>query len=88
MSKSKPKYTTYHELSKAFASGEIGANYYLMLDKGGCSNSLNYYDENASDEENERQQDACRDLFHFDEDGDKAPIESACDALGIPCQWS
>lgn len=82
-----PKYTTYKQLSEAFRSGELGEHYYLMLDKSGCSNSLNYYDENASDEENERHQEACRDIFDFDEDGDTTPIESACDALGIRHEW-
>lgn len=83
-----PKYTTYKQLSEAFRSGELGEHYYLMLDKSGCCNSLNYYDKNATADENEKRQEACTMIFDFDDSDGSIPIESACDALGIRYEWS
>jgi hypothetical protein len=78
----KPKYSNYAELAAAFKSGELSKHYYLMLDKGGTENSLNYFDPNASDEENEKMQNGCAELFGGDHD-----IETVFDALGIPWLW-
>lgn len=79
----KPKYKTYAELAAAFKSGELGRGYFLMLDKGGCENSLSFHDPLLSDEDNEREDEKCRDLF----DGDGVRIETAFTALGIPWGW-
>ncbi len=49
----KPKYANYAELAAAFKSGELGKGYYLMLDKGGTENCLNFYDKDLSDEDND-----------------------------------
>lgn len=77
-----PVYKTYAELAAAFKSGELNEHYYLMLDKGGSENSLNYYDKDASDEENERKQEECGEMFPGDH-----PIEEIFEAAGIPVQW-
>lgn len=77
-----PKYTTYKELVSAFKSGELGKGYYLMLDKGGCENHLTFHDKGLSEEENEKKQEGCRDIFDTE-----YGIESVFDALEIPWEW-
>jgi len=77
----KPKYETYAELAAAFKSGELGKGYFLMLDKGGTENSLNFYDEDLSDEENERKQEECSEMFECPE------LETVFADLGIPAEW-
>lgn len=86
-----PKYKTYAEIAAAFRSGELQngtdedgnrAGYYIMLDKGGCENSLNFYDPKLSDRENERLQEGCHDIFSPPEG-----VEALFEALGIPCEW-
>lgn len=77
-----PKYANYAELAAAFKSGELDEHYYLMLDNGGTENCLNYWDKNASDEENERKQEECSSLFDPGDDP-KAMFE----AMGIRCKW-
>lgn len=85
MKSKKPKYKNYTELSAAFKSGELGKGYYMMMDKGGSSNSLNFYDDTLSDEENEKRQEECGKLFNW-QYGEH--IEALYEALGIPCEWS
>lgn len=77
-----PKYKNYAELAQAFKSGEIGKGYYLMLDKGGTENCLNFYDASLSDTENERRQMQCSELFSPTDD-----IEEMFTSMGIPCKW-
>lgn len=79
--KSKAKYTTYKQLGEAFASGELTKYHYLMLDKGATENCLNYYNPDGSDEENEKMQDECSELF------DCPDIETSFADLGIPTKW-
>lgn len=78
----KPKYKNYAELSAAFKSGELSKGYFLMLDKGGTENSLCFADDSLSDEEVDKINDKCGDLFSGDQ-----PIESIFEALGIPAEW-
>lgn len=78
----KPKYANYAELAAAFKSGELSEHYYLVLDKGGRENILRYHDPAASEEENDRKQNGCSDLF----DGDRR-IEELFVALGIRAEW-
>lgn len=77
----KAKYTTYKQLADAFASGKLTKHHYLMLDKGATENSLNYYNPEESDEENERKQDQCAYLFDCPE------IETVFADFGIPAKW-
>lgn len=77
-----PKYKTYGELAAAFKSGELDQYYYLMLDKGGTENSLNYYNPELSDAALEAKQAECSELFNCDND-----MEQVFKSLGIPCEW-
>jgi hypothetical protein len=61
----------------------LDEHYYLMLDKGGTENSLNYYNPALSDEELERKQEECSELF-VGPDDPRAMFES----MGIRCEWS
>ena len=85
------KYKNYSEIAAAFKSGKLQSakdktgkitGYYIMLDKGGCENSLNFYDPKLSDEENEKRQEGCSAIFD-PPDG----VEALFEALGIPCEW-
>lgn len=85
------KYNSYKELAEAFRSGALPtgkmrprkAGYFLMLDKGGTQNSLSYIpEEGMSDEENEKKQEECADIFEAPEG-----VEAMLDALGIPWDW-
>ena len=85
------KYKNYAELALAFKSGKLPSapdtvgkpiGYYIMLDKGGCQNSLNFYDPKLSDEENEKRQEGCSEIFDPPEG-----VEPLFEALGIPCEW-
>lgn len=84
MPKTTPKYKDYAELAAAFKSGELDKHYYIMLDKGGADASLNYYNDKASDGENERKQDECSALFD-PEYSDH--IFDLYKALGIRAEW-
>lgn len=85
-----PRYNSYKELANAFKSGELRSRiedgkrvgYYIMLDKGGCQNSLNFYDPALSDMENESRQEGCREIFDAREG-----VEQLFDALEIPHEW-
>lgn len=86
-----PEFTTYEEVAAAFKSGALEngtdakgrrTGYYIMLDKGGCENSLSFYDPNLSDRENERRQDECNKIFE-----PPYGVEPLFKALGIPCEW-
>lgn len=84
----KPKYKNYAELSAAFKSGELRKGYYMMLDKGGTANSLNFYDDMLSDDENEKLQEECDGLFNFlEDDHECGHIGALYETLGIPCEW-
>jgi hypothetical protein len=76
------KYKNYTELATAFKSGELPKGYYLLLDKGGNENRLTFYDCELSDEENERRQGACNEIFE-----PPYGVEAIFDALGIPYEW-
>ena len=85
------KYKNYAELALAFKSGKLPSapdkagkpiGYYIMLDKCGCQNSLNFYDPKLSDEENEKRQEGCSEIFDPPEG-----VEPLFEALGIPCEW-
>lgn len=76
------KYNNYAELASAFKSGELDEHYYLMLDKGGTENCLNYFNPDLTDEENEKRQEECDRLFHATDDP-KEMFES----MGIRCKW-
>ena len=78
-------YKNYAELAAAFKSGELGPEYYLMLDKGGTSNSLSrHHDDKLSDQENDRLMDEASDMFP---NGDDCEIEEIFKMAGIPCEW-
>lgn len=81
---SEPKYKNYTELAAAFKSGELDKHYYMMLDKGGSECSLSYFNEDASDEENDRKSNECQDLFNYEYD---EHIEALFEALGIRAEW-
>lgn len=76
------KYKNYIELAEAMKSGELNEHYYLMLDKGGTENSLCYYDEKASDRENEEKQEECSNLFEGVDD----PL-TMFRSMGIRAEW-
>lgn len=73
-----PKYKTIIDLANAFKSGELGNGYSIAIDKG-CEWSLTWYLEDASEEEIERRQGECSDLFEGGDD-----ITELFTALGIP----
>lgn len=81
----KPKsYKNFAELSEAFKTGELDKDrYYMMLDKGGTENCLNYRGApGESDEEIERKQEECGKIFNPGEN----QIEALFKTLGIPTE--
>lgn len=80
------KYTTIEQVSNAFINKELDSkSYFLMLDKGGADVTLCFrYNENLSEDENERlQEDAAKlvDISYGE------PLMQALKALKIPCEW-
>ena len=78
------KYPTYEALAKAFATGELDKNkYVLVLDNDCCS--LDYRGDDADDEEAQNEAyERCQKLFHG---GGYADLGDAVRAAGIPCEW-
>ena len=72
------KYTTIKELAKAFKSGELDDSYSIMIDKGGCSLSLNQDGDEDGDDERYYK---CKELFQR-EYGD--PTSELLEMAGIP----
>lgn len=81
------KYKNYTQLAAAFKSGKLDKKkYFMMLDKSGTECSLSaHYDGKLSEEENEKLQEVCSDLFS--PSGGDLPIEQALKCLGIPSEW-